>query len=683
MRKGFVAPRVIPEAIILAGGLDVVTPPFQLKPGRCRAAQNFEASIYGGYRRIAGYERSDGQAAPSDGQYTILAATAITGGAVGNTLHGATSGATGIILAITATYFVLTATTGTFQAENLNVGAGTIAVSSGAGTIGGAGTAKLDAQYKNLAADYYRTLVAAVPGSGKTLGGFFYNDVNYAFRNNAGGTAAALYKSTAAGWSLVAFGEEISFTNANTSVDEGDTLTQGGVTATIARVVLQTGTFASGVNTGRLILTGRAGGNFAAGAATSTGGGALTLSGVQTAITLLPDGRFEAVISNFTGSTSTKRVYWVDGVNRAHEFDGTTTVPISTGMVTDKPTHIQDHLYQLFLGFRGGSIQHSAPGFPYQWTIITGAAEIAIGDDPTGFQVLPGTTTQGALAIFTTGRVSILYGTGDSDYQLIPQRDEIGAVAYTIQSLVQPTFLDQQGITDLATTQRFGNFVSGVLSNSVKTFLTQWKTTAIASSISRDLSQYRIFFTNNFGFYMTMVGEKPIGLMPVLFAHTVRCAWHGRKNDGSEISFFGGDDGFVFQMDRGTSFDGSDIEAYINLAYNFSHGVRTLKGYRDGALEVSGSGYTEFSFGYSLGYGLSSVIQPDAATVVSNLQSVFWDAFTWDAFTWDGVTLAPSTVEITGEAENISLAITSVGDYFSPFSITGGVINYTPRRQIR
>jgi hypothetical protein len=352
-------------------------------------------------------------------------------------------------------------------------------------------------------------------------------------------------------------------------------------------------------------------------------------------------------------------------------------------MVTDKPTHVQDHLYQLFLGFRGGSIQHSAPGFPYQWTLITGAAEIAIGDDPTGFQVLPGTTTQGALAIFTTGRVSILYGTGDSDYQLIPQRDEIGAVAYTIQSLVQPTFLDQQGITDLATTQRFGNFVSGVLSNSVKTLLTQWKTTAIASSISRDLSQYRIFFTNNFGFYMTMVGEKPIGLMPILFAHTVRCAWHGRKNDGSEVSFFGGDDGFVFQMDKGTSFDGSDIEAYINLAYNFSHGVRTLKGYRDGALEVNGSGYTEFSFGYSLGYGLSSIIQPDAATVVSNLQSVFWDAFTWDAFTWDGVTLAPSTVEITGEAENISLAITSVGDYFSPFSITGGVINYTPRRQIR
>jgi hypothetical protein len=172
--------------------------------------------------------------------------------------------------------------------------------------------------------------------------------------------------------------------------------------------------------------------------------------------------------------------------------------------------------------------------------------------------------------------------------------------------------------------------------------------------------------------------------MPILFAHTVRCAWHGRKNDGSEVSFFGGDDGFVFQMDRGTSFDGSDIEAYINLAYNFSHGVRTLKGYRDGALEVSGSGYTEFNFGYLLGYGLPSVIQPDAATVISNFSSAVWDGgIVWDSGVWDGQTLSPSTIEITGEGENISFAITSTGDYFDPFSITGGVVNYTPRRQIR
>ena len=54
----------------------------------------------------------------------------------------------------------------------------------------------------------------------------------------------------------------------SSAFNDGDTLTQGGVTATIRRVVVETGTLVSGVNTGRLIITAPGGGNFAAGAAT-------------------------------------------------------------------------------------------------------------------------------------------------------------------------------------------------------------------------------------------------------------------------------------------------------------------------------------------------------------------------------------------------------------------------------
>jgi hypothetical protein len=287
------------------------------------------------------------------------------------------------------------------------------------------------------------------------------------------------------------------------------------------------------------------------------------------------------------------------------------------------------------------------------------------------------------MAIFTKGRTSLLYGTSSSDWQLITQKDEIGAFAYTIQSLAQTMFLDFQGVTDLATTQRFGNFVYAVHTNRIKSTLAGWKTTAIASTISRDLAQYRLFFTNNYGLYITMAGEQVFGIMPVLFAHTVRCTFSGAKNDGTEIAFFGGDDGYVFEMDKGTSFDGENIEAFVYLPYNFSRGPRTLKVYRGGALEINGTSYAAFSFGYSLGYGSTDIIQPDSVTVVSNLLAVNWDSFTWDAFTWDGITLAPSTVEIDGEAENISIAIVSSGDYYEPFTVTGGVVNHTPRRQMR
>jgi hypothetical protein len=64
-------------------------------------------------------------------------------------------------------------------------------------------------------------------------------------------------------------------------------------------------------------------------------------------------------------------------------------VPIDTGMTADVPKHITAHKYQLFFSFYG-SVQHSVPGLPYQWSAIVGASEIALGDDVTGFMVQPG-----------------------------------------------------------------------------------------------------------------------------------------------------------------------------------------------------------------------------------------------------------------------------------------------------
>ena len=45
--------------------------------------------------------------------------------------------------------------------------------------------------------------IQQVPGSGNVLGVWVYNDVTYAFRNNAAGTAACMYKASGTGWQLV------------------------------------------------------------------------------------------------------------------------------------------------------------------------------------------------------------------------------------------------------------------------------------------------------------------------------------------------------------------------------------------------------------------------------------------------------------------------------------------------
>ena len=51
--------------IVLQGGLDLETPALTVSPGRMLACKNFEVNTLGGYTRIEGYERFDGQPQPS------------------------------------------------------------------------------------------------------------------------------------------------------------------------------------------------------------------------------------------------------------------------------------------------------------------------------------------------------------------------------------------------------------------------------------------------------------------------------------------------------------------------------------------------------------------------------------------------------------------------------------------
>lgn len=683
--------KVVPDVISLFGGLDEVTPPYKRKPGVARAALNYEASIDGGYRRIAGYERMDGQAKPSDAQYGVMDVTVTGSVSVGDTITGVTSAATAVVLAVVTTvsptYLVLTKIVGTFvAAETLNVSGSPEATSITDVTVDGASTPLLAATYKALAANNYRADIDAIPGSGNVLGVFEFEDVRYGFRNNAGGTAAALYKTSTGGWTAVALGRELSFTSGGvTEIAEGDTITgaTSAATAVITRVVLTSGSWAAGTAAGKFIFASQTGTFQAENLNVGASLNLATIAGDSTAITLQPSGRFVFKVENFGGATGTNRVYGCDGENRGFEFDGTVFVPIDTGMAVDTPNRVYVHKKQLFFSF-GASVQHSAPGTPYIWNAVLGASEIALGDDVTGFSAQPGASGgSGALAIFTRNRVAILYGSGVADWNLSTYREELGAYAHTVQDVGYSIYLDDRGITDLQTSQAYGNFAHNAISNQIKDRINGLRTTAQSSCISRDKSQYRLFFSGGDAIYVTLAGRKLVGIMPMLFPDAVLCVWSGERLDGSEATYFGSADGYVYEMDKGSSFDGEEIESYINLAYNFQNSPRTNKHYRDCTVEVDGSSYVGFNFGYSLGYGSTLIPQPDDQAVVTNLSSVYWDTFTWDQFTWDGTTLSPNCVTVDGDAENISLSIQSSSAIYETYSITSMLLNYTPRGRLR
>lgn len=676
-------PPVQYDLIRLSGGLDQVTPTLSLPPGVARRAANFECSITGGYTRIAGYERYDGRPNPSDAAYNILTCTLIGSIVVGNTVTGGTSGATGKVIAINGNDVVVTRQTNDFiVGETLTVA--TVLVATVAQILGVSADGLLDAQYKALAADDYRADITAVPGSGSILGVAYYNGVVYAWRANVAGTAVDIHKSSSLGWTKVNLGKELAFTTGTVAIPEGVTVTgaTSGATGVVARTVLQSGTWSGGNAAGRLILSSSTGTFVATENLLVSAAPCAVASGAATQITLAVDGRVESVVANFGGGTANYRLYGCDGKNRAFEFDGTTYVPISTGMTGDTPKHIAFHKQHLFLSF-GASLQFSATGDPYQWAPLLGAGELAMNAEITNLIALPGDQSSGALGVYTRNDTSVLYGTSSQDFQLSTFNSGTGAIAYTAQTMDQAYVLDDRGVMSLGTSLNFGNFLPASLTMNIRPFVQVRRNLASASLVDREKGQYRVFFSDTYALYMTILNGKVLGSMPVQFAHAVTCAVEGEQPDGTSTAFFGSTNGFVYRLDAGTSFDGAPIPANINLVYNSTRSPRILKRYRKASVEMTGDSYAEISFGYDLGYRTTALAQPFDATYANDLRSSYWDSMTWDNFVFDGSDITPTEIQIEGTAENMAIRIASVSAILQPFTVNSIIVHYTPRRGLR
>lgn len=676
-------PPVNYELIRLMGGLDQVTPTLSLPPGVARRAANFECSINGGYTRIAGYERYDGRPSPSAAVYNLLTCSLTAPVSVGDSLLGSNSAATAKVIAISGSNIVITREVGAFVAgEQISVGGspkGTISEIVGVSADG-----LTDATYRNLAAADYRADIQAVPGSGPIRGVAYYNGTVYAWRNNAANTALAMYKSSSTGWTAVSLGFEITFDTGTSAIAEGATVTgaTSGATGVVARVVLEDGTWTSGNAEGRLILssttgTFQVGENLQVSAVTRAVG-----RSVASAITLAKDGKVETVIANFGGGTANYRLYGCDGKNRAFEFDGTVYVPLKTGMTVDTPEHIAFHKQHLFLSF-GASLQFSGLGLPYQWSPVLGAGEIAMNAQITNLIPLPGDQSSGALGVYTRRDTSVLYGTDSNSFSLSTFNTGTGAVAYTAQNMDQAYVLDDRGVMSLGTSLNFGNFLPAALTMTLRPFLEPRINLAVGSTVSREKGQYRIFFSDGTALYITVANGKVLGSMPIQFAHTVSCAVEGESTAGTANIFFGSSNGFVYQLDRGTSFDGEVIPANISLVFNSIKSPRVLKRFRKASVELTGDAYAEIQFGYDLAYRTVNLSQAVDETYGADLRGSYWDQFTWDSFVWDSNELSPTEVSMTGTGENVALRLSATSALLQPFTINSVILHYTPRRGLR
>lgn len=172
------------------------------------------------------------------------------------------------------------------------------------------------------------------------------------------------------------------------------------------------------------------------------------------------------------------------------------------------------------------SIFYSGVGTPFRWLPVDGGGEIATGDTVTNLLVLPGNQNTATLTVVGRGSTSMLYGTSAATWNFVTFSNGVGGLDYTAQNMAETYVFDDRGIVSLQTSLNFGNFVSASLTQNIKAFIEDKRTKIAYSTVLREKNQYRVFFNDGYGLYLTVVNGRYMGAAPVFLK--TRCIAHGK-----------------------------------------------------------------------------------------------------------------------------------------------------------
>jgi len=581
-------------AVEFNGGLITNLSPLQHganAPGSARVLRNFEPSIEGGYRRIEGFDKYDDNLVPPYGAPVV---------------HG--SGQTGTSLVL-----------GNIHTEPEDGDTFTIAGVSGTYTIDTSGvsydatnnratltlTTSLDSSPTNAAAVTFTSTTSNYRINGIAS----WEDSVIVSRNNS------IFQTTGSG-----------FTHINVP-DYGTVLVDGGSQTGTSLVVdgltaaPQAGDVfkIAGVD---LVYTVTVDATVSSGGATLSINPALDSSPADNAaITFLSTSRdgtvkFRFARYNFDG---TEKIVMVDGTNAPAIYNDTTfTILDDAPIDVVGANHVVNFKNQLFFS-KGSNLSFTAPFTDNDFTAASGAGTINVGNAITGLIIF-----REQLIIFSERRISRLVGSTIADFQLQPVTMDTGCIEEdTIQEVGGDIiFLGPDGLRSLATTDKFGDFSIGVISKPIQTETNRLisQNTSFASVVIREKSQYRIL-----GYNANITTDAARGILATQTEQGIQWAElrgirayvaDSNYNASTEVVVFGHDDGYVYQMESGNSFDGANISASFATPFIPVNDPRLRKTFYKMFLYTDPQG--SFTANVSLKYDFeeADVIQP--ATITFN-----------------------------------------------------------------
>ena len=95
---------------------------------------------------------------------------------------------------------------------------------------------------------------------------------------------------------------------------------------------------------------------------------------------------------------------------------------------------------------------------------------------------------------------------------------------------------------------------------------------------------------------------------------TIQCVCSAEDSSGDEVMFFGDDSGWVYQLDKGTSLDGSELSAFVRLPFNHVGSPTHDKRWHKATIEVDAKTAAQLSLTAEYAYGSPDIPPPVEVT---------------------------------------------------------------------
>lgn len=608
------------------GGLISSLSPLQQgtqEPGSASVLINYEPSVDGGYRRILGFQKFDTARVPYYG-----AAVVQGGGQTGTSLllAGVTEApVVGSTITIGVDTYTIGAVSYNSTLQSLTLTLTTALVSSPAD-----GTAVVFGSKTSLitgVAAWDGTVVAARGNDVYKSTGSGYTQINVPFYGTVLVDGAAQ-----TGTSLIVAGL--------TAVPQiGDTFTIAGVALTY--IITATPTVASG-------------------GATLAISPALDSSPADNAALTFRSTKFTA--GNRTRFDryrigSTEKIAGANGVSFPFIYDNTSFTKLTTVTDLEGAEYVTWFKNSLFFA-NGDAVFFSAPFTDTDFSAASGGGVINVGGNITGLVAF-----REQLIIFCEQSIKRLVGNSSADFQLQPITEKIGCTSSeTIREVSGDVmFLGPDGLRLLSATDRIGDFGLASVSKQIQGELTQLisSSTFFASLTIKAKSQYRLF-----GYSASVAADKAKGILGTQFGDSIEWSeLRGIKaysadsdyHDREELVIFANDDGYVYELENGNTFDGSNIKSSFYTPYWPVNDPRIRKTFYKLHTYLDPQGSVNAFLNMKLDFDTKGSVQPETVTLTNTADNIGLFGNTYGVAVFGEKLLKVFESQIIGSGFSVSL----------------------------